>query len=212
MKRYLSLDLLRGLSIFGMVYSALVPAGVLPVWMYHIQNPPPTHNLDTTISGISWVDLVFPIFIFCMGVAIPLSGRRKIELAKSKSITMAYFSETLERFFMLWLFSYLYLFLNFSSVEGLWAQFFTILGFISLFIFYYRYGKQFSREKKLLIRGAGLVSIIVLIVLGYSLFDQVISIYRSGIIIFLLAFLYLFGSLIWYFTRDNLKNRLFVFS
>ncbi|MDD2583953.1 MAG: DUF5009 domain-containing protein, partial [Bacteroidales bacterium] len=109
MNRYLSLDLLRGLSIFGMVFSALVPFGVLPAWMYHIQNPPPNHNLDITISGISWVDLVFPIFIFCMGVAIPLSGREKIKENQRKSITLVYVKETIERFFMLWLFSYLYL-------------------------------------------------------------------------------------------------------
>ncbi|MBP9583943.1 MAG: DUF5009 domain-containing protein, partial [Bacteroidales bacterium] len=37
MKRYLSLDLLRGLTIFGMVFSAIIPYGVLPDWMYHIQ-------------------------------------------------------------------------------------------------------------------------------------------------------------------------------
>lgn len=211
MKRYLSLDLLRGLSIFGMVFSALVPAGVLPAWMYHIQNPPPNHNLDITISGISWVDLVFPIFIFCMGVAIPLSGREKIKKNQRKSITLVYVKETIERFFMLWLFSYLYLFLNFSWAKGLLPQFLTILGFISLFLFYYRYGKQFSKKRVLLIRGIGVVSMVSLVLVGYFVFDQEISIYRSGIIIFLLAFLYLFGSLIWYFTRDSLKRRLIVF-
>ena len=77
-QRLLSLDMLRGLSIFGMVFSAIIPSGVLPPWMYHIQNPPPTHNLDMAQAGITWVDMVFPIFIFCMGVAIPLSGRAKL--------------------------------------------------------------------------------------------------------------------------------------
>ena len=71
--RYQSLDFLRGVSIFGMIFSAIIPYGVLPAWMYHIQNPPPTHALDMNLPGIGWVDLVFPIFIFCMGVAIPLS-------------------------------------------------------------------------------------------------------------------------------------------
>ncbi|MDD4654420.1 MAG: DUF5009 domain-containing protein, partial [Bacteroidales bacterium] len=41
MKRFESLDILRGMSIFGMVFSAIIPYGVLPGWMYHIQNPPP---------------------------------------------------------------------------------------------------------------------------------------------------------------------------
>ena len=211
MKRYLSLDLLRGLSIFGMVFSAIVPYGVLPAWMYHIQNPPPTHFFDKSISGISWVDLVFPLFIFCMGVAIPLSGRKKVEAAAGASITTSYVKGTLERFFMLWLFSYLYVFLNFSTVQGLWPQFFTILGFLLLFPIYYIYDRQVSPKKKLYFKSTGFIAIVLLIAFGHFAFDEVISIYRSGIILFLLAFLYLFGALIWYFTRDSLSKRIFVF-
>ncbi|HOZ20096.1 MAG TPA: DUF5009 domain-containing protein, partial [Bacteroidales bacterium] len=69
MRRFVTLDVLRGVSIFGMVFSAIIPHGVLPGWMYHIQTPPPDHVLDTASYGLGWVDLVFPIFIFCMGVA-----------------------------------------------------------------------------------------------------------------------------------------------
>ena len=97
-QRYLSLDFLRGLTIFGMVLSAIEPSGVLPAWMYHIQNPPPTHNLDVSVQGIGWVDLVFPTFIFCMGAAIPFA----------KPSVKGIFS----RFGMLWLFSYLYVLIN----------------------------------------------------------------------------------------------------
>lgn len=211
MKRYLSLDLLRGLSIFGMVFSAIVPYGVLPAWMYHIQNPPPEHHLNTAISGLSWVDLVFPIFIFCMGVAIPLSGKKKIEAAGGKSITTSYIKETIERFFMLWLFSYLYVFLNFSQAQGWWPQFFTLLGLLVLFPIYNIYGKKVSSKKQQTLKSIGFVALVLLIALGHFAFGEVISIYRSGIIIFLLAFLYLFGALIWYFTRESLKKRLVVY-
>jgi len=211
MKRYLSLDLLRGLSIFGMVFSAIIPYGVLPAWMYHIQNPPPDHFFDGSVSGIGWVDLVFPIFIFCMGVAIPLAGRKKISVAGSNSITGQYVRETFERFGMLWLFSYLYVFLNFSTEQGWWPQFFTLVGFLLLFLFYYSYGKRFSARKVLVYRGLGMAAIIALITVGHFAFGEVISIYRSGIIIFLLAFLYLLGALLWYFTRDNLGVRFLFF-
>ena len=69
-RRYLSLDLLRGLSIFGMIFSAIIPYGVLPAWMYHIQNPPPTHVLDMGVPGIGWVDLVFPVFIVAFSIFV----------------------------------------------------------------------------------------------------------------------------------------------
>ncbi len=211
MKRYLSLDILRGLSIFGMVFSAIIPFGNLPAWMYHIQNPPPDHKFDMSVSGISWVDLVFPIFIFCMGVAIPLAGRAKLQTSEKINITGSYTKGVLERFLMLWIFSYLYVFLNFSTAKGWDAQLATVAGFLALFPLYYNFGKNSLKRNVLISRIAGIVLITALILFGHYRYNEVISIGRSGIIIFLLAFLYLFGALIWYFTRDNLRSRILIF-
>ncbi len=211
MKRYLSLDILRGLSIFGMVFSAIIPYGNLPAWMYHIQNPPPNHKFDMSVSGISWVDLVFPIFIFCMGVAVPLAGRVKLQASRNKSITGSYVKGVIERFLMLWLFSYIYVFLNFSTAQGWGAQLATVAGFLAIFPLYYNFGKKTVKQKIIAARVIGVVLITSLVIFGHYRFDEVISVGRSGIIIFLLAFLYLFGALIWYFTRDNLRVRAFIF-
>lgn len=203
-RRDLSLDFLRGLSIFGMIFSALVPAGVLPGWMYHIQNPPPSHQLDIQVAGIGWVDLVFPVFIFCMGAAIPLSGKEKIRTGMTSG---GFIKSVLGRFGMLWLFSYLYVLLNYSDVEGIWPQILTLLGFCALFPLYMVFkGKRSSRYAGW-IRLSALILVCGIIAAGHFLFGEKISLQRRGIIIFLLAFLYLFGSLIWYFTRDNLKIR-----
>ncbi len=75
--RFLPLDALRGISIFLMILSSAIPFGVLPAWMYHAQVPPPGHLFDPQIPGITWVDLVFPFFLFTMGVAIPFALQRK---------------------------------------------------------------------------------------------------------------------------------------
>ena len=72
-ERIATLDALRGIAIAGMLFSGLVPFGVLPGWMYHAQNPPPLHAFNPGLPGISWVDLVFPLFLFAMGAAIPLA-------------------------------------------------------------------------------------------------------------------------------------------
>ncbi|MDP3452759.1 MAG: DUF5009 domain-containing protein [Bacteroidales bacterium] len=211
MKRYLSLDMLRGLSIFGMVFSAIIPYGVLPAWMYHIQNPPPHHKFDMSVSGISWVDLVFPVFIFCMGVAIPIAGRKREGQSPDKRGDLLYIANVAERFIMLWLFSYLYVFLNFSTAQGWWAQLATVIGFLSLFPLYYVFAKDLAVRWRVIIRSAALILVTLIIIYGHYRFDEVISITRSGIIIFLLAFLYLLGALIWYYTRDNLKWRAVAF-
>ena len=178
-----------------MIFSAIIPYGVLPAWMYHIQNPPPTHSLDISVAGIGWVDLVFPIFIFCMGVAIPLSHTK-------------YTKVIFVRFLKLWLFSYLYVLLNYSNVGGFWPQFFTLAGFVALFLVYYKAPVSSSASLRVL----GLVLLVAVLAVGHFCFGEVISLHRRGIIIFLLAFLYLFGSLIWYFTRNRTGLRLLIFA
>lgn len=198
-----------------MVFCAIIPYGVLPAWMYHIQNPPPTHELDMTIAGLSWVDMVFPIFIFCMGVSIPMAGRAKIEAGTT---ARRYVTEVFERFVMLWAFSYLYVFLNYSSNRApdgssyntLLTSALTIAGFLSLFPLYTVFK---GRSKRFVcgMRILGIALCISIIAIGHYYFNETITLHRRGIIIFLLAFLYLFGALIWYFTKDSYRNRALIF-
>lgn len=74
-----ALDALRGWAILGMALSGLLPWGSLPAWMYHAQVPPPEMKFDPSVSGLTWVDLVFPFFIFAMGAAIPFALGRKLD-------------------------------------------------------------------------------------------------------------------------------------
>lgn len=72
--RFEALDALRGLAILMMVFSGTIPfQGALPGWMYHAQLPPPQHVFNPGLPGLTWVDLVFPMFLFSMGAAIPFS-------------------------------------------------------------------------------------------------------------------------------------------
>lgn len=69
--RIASVDALRGLVMFTMLFVNDV-AGVdgAPAWMQHIHPP--------TADGMTFVDLVFPAFLFLVGMAIPLSLRGRI--------------------------------------------------------------------------------------------------------------------------------------
>lgn len=86
-----ALDALRGLALFGMALSGMIPFGGvhdrhLPDWMYHAQMPPPGYKLDTTRYGITWVDLVFPFFLFALGAALPLALARFAEANESGKV------------------------------------------------------------------------------------------------------------------------------
>jgi len=71
-KRVLSIDIFRGLTILVMVFVNDV-AGVkgLPWWTYHIPRGE---------QGMTYVDVVYPAFLFIVGMAIPLA------IAKRKSM------------------------------------------------------------------------------------------------------------------------------
>ncbi len=130
MKRFVSLDILRGLSIFGMVFSAIIPYGVLPAWMYHIQYPPPGHTLDVTSYGLG-CGPGLSRFHFCMGAAIPFAFRAKWK--RSGKDTRRDMKDIGERFLMLLAFSYLCNLLQ-PSLDGYWSNFLILAGFGSLWL------------------------------------------------------------------------------
>ena len=78
-QRVTALDALRGLSVLAMMLSGVIPFGPLPGWMYHAQEPPPTHQYNPNLPGVTWVDLVFPTCLFAMGTAIPFALARRIK-------------------------------------------------------------------------------------------------------------------------------------
>jgi predicted acyltransferase len=107
-ERYHQLDALRGYAIFTMILSGSIAFGnILPAWMFHAQVPPPTHQFNPQIPGITWVDLVFPFFIFCMGAAVPIAFNKKkasisdlsvVSIAFRRYVLLIYFALLLEHF------------------------------------------------------------------------------------------------------------------
>jgi predicted acyltransferase len=65
--RVVSVDVLRGLTILLMIYVNDLGRAA-PSWMHHIQPP----NAD----GMTLADVVFPTFLFIVGVALPLAFER----------------------------------------------------------------------------------------------------------------------------------------
>jgi hypothetical protein len=73
--RIRSIDIFRGLTMLVMIFVNEI-AGVkdLPWWTYHM---PPGRN------GMTYVDVVFPAFLFIVGLSIPLAITRRLELGDS---------------------------------------------------------------------------------------------------------------------------------
>jgi predicted acyltransferase len=199
--RFLSLDALRGLAVLLMILSGSIAfGGMLPAWMYHAQVPPPLHKFNPDIPGITWVDWVFPFFLFSMGAAIPIA----LSLKLKKNSVFSVILETVKRYFLLVFFA-IFIFhsrawvMNSSPTDL--ENLLSIGCFVLLFFIFSNTNFEsvkISTTRKIL----GLALAIIFLV-SYRFNGLPFNLSKSDIIIIVLANMALFGSLIWVFTRNH---------
>ncbi|HUB24880.1 MAG TPA: DUF5009 domain-containing protein [Tepidisphaeraceae bacterium] len=71
--RVTSIDALRGFVMFTMIYVNDLDEDISPPWMKHFHGP----------NGMTFVDLVFPAFLFIVGMAIPVTFSRRLAAGDS---------------------------------------------------------------------------------------------------------------------------------
>ncbi len=203
-KRADALDALRGIAVLAMVLSGTIARKTLPAWMYHAQLPPPAHAFNDKLPGLTWVDLVFPFFLFAMGAAIPLALSRRIAKGwDAKKVILS----ILQRGFLLASFAIFLQHIRPTTInpdepspQKWWL---ALCGFLILFLMYVRWPQKWSVWRRTALTlaawsaGIGFVSNIKYPNgVGFLLS-------RSDIILMVLANTAVFGSLIWLFTRSN---------
>lgn len=191
-----------------MVLSGTIAYGVLPTWMYHAQEPPPTHTFNPHLAGLTWVDLVFPLFLFSMGAAIPLALSRRLAkgLPERKIVVSIFKRGLLLGTFAIVLQHLRPLTINPDPNAQTWRI--ALLGFFLLFLMFVRWPDSWSTSLcRAITFGAWLAAIILLAFLRYP-DGSGFSVYRSDIILIVLTNTAIFGSLVWLFTQSNLLLRL----
>lgn len=207
--RVYAIDVLRCLAIVGMVLSGQICWNAeLPAWLFHAQVPPPAFVFDPTVAGITWVDLVFPFFLFSMGAAFPLALRNKIKNGISsakigrgivkRALLLAIFAIALKNTRV------------FSVANGFpqWTEVIVPLTAWALFFAMFVNLKQLSARANSVMNAAGALTLVAALVVGKFAFGMPVSVYTSDIIILILANMALFGSAIWWFTRDSIMLRM----
>jgi predicted acyltransferase len=202
--RALALDALRGLAILAMLLSGQMPFDhALPSWMYHAQEPPPSFQWNGDLPGISWVDLVFPFFLFSMGAAFPLAYARR---AENKTPPWRLGLLVLERGFLLGFFALFVALIRpytLSHHPGTGTWLLALLGFFIFFPILTRLPEAWSRGTKLSIRAVGWAAAILFCVMVKYPDGTGFSLGRSDIIIIVLTNMAVFGAAVWLLTRDN---------
>lgn len=211
-RRALALDALRGLAILLMVFSGRIPFGVLPDWMYHAQVPPPDHIFNPNLPGITWVDLVFPFFIFTMGAAIPLALSRRLDQGTP---LWRIILSVLERGLLLAGFAIYVQHIRPWSMPATadgrataLSLTLCLIGFLLLFPILARMPDRWNVWTRRGIRAAGWIGAFVLMMVWKFKDGSGFSLHKSDIIILVLSNVYFTGAIIWLFTRDKLIVRI----
>ena len=199
--RFESLDALRGLAVLGMAWSGMLP-DTLPPWMYHAQLPPPDHKFNDQIFGLTWVDLVFPFFLFSLGAAIPLALNRRLESGQSLPSAA---KALLIRGLLLALFAIYGEHLRpgeWSSAPSTATWLVTILGWVLLVLMFIRWPKSIPRKTGKIVTAAAWIAATILI--GTHLYpdgNRGFENSRNDIILMVLANVAVSGGLLWMLTR-----------
>lgn len=210
-RRALALDALRGWAIVTMCLSGVVPWGTLPSWMYHaqmVQIAPGKLQHDGTHAGYTWVDLVFPLFLFAMGAALPLAlssrlakGGAPWKLALAgvwRGVLLAAFAIYAQHIAP-W---------QMAKEPGTSTWILSMLGFALLFPIYMRLPDTWPSWAQWGTRAAGLGGAALLLSQITYPDGTGFRVTRSDIILLILANVAAAGTVLYVFTRSNPLLRL----
>lgn len=200
--RALALDALRGLTILAMVLSGSMLMENLPAWMAHAQVPP-GKGFDPSIYGITWVDLVFPFFLFAMGAAFPFSIGRKLEQGEGRA--KAVFNTLLRgvqlTFFAIFI-QHMYPYVV-SNPQDVFSWILALFAFILMFPMFGSFPQIKSRNVQWTIKiTAFIIAFAIMQITPYHS-DRLFNPEFSNIIILVLANMAFFGGIIYIFTKSN---------
>ncbi len=205
--REISIDVLRGLAIVGMVLSGTISRNPdLPAWLYHAQIAPPDFSFNPELPGLTWVDLVFPFFLFAMGMAFPFALNKSVkEGATMRNIAAKIINRSIKLLFFAVLLGHLSPF-HYPAEMGWLRYFMGFLAFAGFFMAFSKFPHFKNHESKINI--AGYIFLASLLIARTQVFDAEFSPHSHDIIILVLANMAFFGGLTWYFTRNNWYVRL----
>ena len=205
-QRALGLDALRGLLLLAMTFAMTVPFGAFPLWMYHMQNPPPT-GAFVAIPGLGWRELLFPGFLFTMSAAIPITN--SLRLAKGMPYPGVVIT-ALKRFGLLMIFAWII-----GHVNPYWTEDYTkrgnlmaIAGFLLCWPIFTRKLESWNEKTYRAVRTAGWLAVAALLFAGPLLYGSHFSLERRDGIIAALAFCSLAATCIWLGSRTRPGIRL----
>jgi len=156
-KRIYSIDVFRGLTIFVMIFvNDLASVKNLPGWLYHAA---------ADADAMTFVDVVFPAFLFIVGMAIPFAIQKRE--SRGDSIGAIWKHALIRTAGLLVLGFYM---VNIGGINaeltGLTKHWWKLLMFLSAILVWNHYAKtELSSKSIWILRGIGIVGLAVLAII-----------------------------------------------
>jgi heparan-alpha-glucosaminide N-acetyltransferase len=156
-RRIESIDIFRGLNVLVMIFvDNLGMVAGLPWWTYH---------MPREANGMTYVDMVFPAFLFLMGMSIPLSIRSRIAKGQTMSQVWAHVLARSIGLVALGLFVANAPLVD-SRSTGIGSNLWVVLGFVSIGLGLLRFPEGKTRRTiSVILKYAGLALFVLLMVI-----------------------------------------------
>jgi predicted acyltransferase len=205
--RLQSLDILRGLAIFGMIFSSYIPTS-LPRWMHHNQYW--ANGCLVANPGLTWVDIVYPIFLFSLGMAIPFALSKRIE---EKMPMWQLIGHIFWRALVICGFAY-FLGNAYGYPVDSWMWIRGLVGFVCLVLFLARL--PFIPDNKKVLKAIpkimGFAGLFILMATVVHKDGTGFTTGKRDIIILIMSQVYLTTAIVWLISRKNIPLRLAILS
>lgn len=193
--RVLSIDIMRGLTLFLMLFVNDLYVPGVPSWMVHTK---------ADFDGMGLADWVFPGFLFMVGMAVPFALQNRLKTGENFA---GIFLHILVRTVSLLLIGVLML--NSSRLDaglsGINKDLWAMLMYFSVFLVWNNYGKL-KGKILLLFKGLGLIGLIVLAAIFRSGTPEKIEWMQTGWwgILGLIGWGYFAAAVVYVVCRDSL--------
>ncbi len=151
--RVLSIDIMRGLTLFLMLFVNDLYAPGVPEWLVHTK---------ADFDGMGLADWVFPGFLFMVGMAIPFAIQSRIKMGDTTPRVMVHIFIRTISLLLIGVFM-----MNSSQINpdltGINKNLWAILMYISVFLVWNQY-ERLNRSFTFILKGVGVLGLITLAV------------------------------------------------
>lgn len=194
-QRIVAIDVMRGLTLFLMLFVNDLYVDGVPVWLTH---------RPADYDGMGLADWVFPGFLFMVGMAVPFAIQNRLKKGDS---VLQLFYHILIRSISLLIIGVLMLNVNRINPElsGINKYIWAILVYVCIFLIWNLYS-GLTKKKERILKITGLLGLIVLLVIFKSGLPGNVTWIKTGWwgILGLIGWGYLVTSLVYLFVRDKI--------